>query len=128
MADTYVYLIHEGDFEFAEGQAGIRRMLAGNAPTAVFCANDIQAIGALFECNESGLRVPEDVSLIGFDDLPVAQYTRPQLTTIRVPAKRMGELAATRIIDWIRMAAPPDTVELPIELIVRGSTAPPRDT
>jgi LacI family transcriptional regulator len=118
-------LIHEGDFELDAGRTAMRLLLkAAPPPTAVFCANDIQAIGALFECAEAGIVVPADISLIGFDDLPVAQYTRPQLTTIRVPARQMGELAATRLIQAIKTGTPPETEELPIELIVRGTTAP----
>jgi LacI family transcriptional regulator len=119
-------LIFERDFEFVEGRAAMHRMLMDQQrPSAVFCANDIQAIGALIECRDSGLRVPEDVSIIGFDDLPIAQYTLPRLTTIRVPAKRMGHLAATKLIDWIRRGAAPEREELSVELVVRGTTGPP---
>ena len=119
-------LVFERDFEFIEGRAAMHRMLQDQArPTAVFCANDIQAIGALIECRDAGLRVPRDVSIIGFDDLPVAQFTEPQLTTIRVPAKRMGHLAATNLIDWLKHAREPATEELPVELVVRGTTGPP---
>lgn len=118
-------LVFERDFEFVEGRAAMHRMLAEpEPPTAVFCANDIQAIGALRECLESGLRVPDDISIIGFDDLPVAQYTEPQLTTVRVPAKRMGYDAARLLIDWINGGEPPTVTELPVELVVRNSTAP----
>lgn len=119
-------LIFERDFEFIEGRAAMHRMLQDQErPTAVFCANDIQAIGALIECRDAGLRVPEDISIIGFDDLPVAQYTQPQLTTIRVPAKRMGHLAATKLIDWLKHATEPAMEELPVELILRGTTGRP---
>jgi LacI family transcriptional regulator len=118
-------LIFERDFEYIEGRAAMHRMLAdAQPPTAVFCANDIQAIGALAECRNIGLDVPRNISIIGFDDLPVAQFTDPQLTTIRVPAQRMGQLAATRLIDWIRDRHQPMTEELPVELIVRGTTGP----
>ena len=103
----------------------MHRMLAdAQPPTAVFCANDIQAIGALAECRDVGLDVPRDISIIGFDDLPVAPFTVPQLTTIRVPAQRMGQLAASRLIEWIRDRRPPAMEELPVELIVRGTTGP----
>lgn len=120
-------LIYERDFEFIEGRAAMHRMLADQEPpTAVFCANDIQAIGALVECQDSELDVPEDISIIGFDDLPIAQYTHPQLTTIRVPAKRMGHIAATRLIGFIRGAETPVTERLPVELIIRESTGPNR--
>lgn len=120
-------LIHEADFELDSGRDAMRELLRlHEPPTAVFCANDVQAIGALHECSEHGLDVPAEISLVGFDDLPVAKYVRPQLTTIRVPAQLMGELAASKIIEALRTGRPPGSEELPIELIVRGSTAPPR--
>lgn len=119
-------LIEEADFELVQGRNAMRRLLdLKQPPTAVFCANDIQAIGALFECGENGLSVPGDISLVGFDDLPIAQYIRPQLTTIRVPAQKMGELAAASILYAIKTGRVPATEELPVELIVRNSTAPP---
>jgi DNA-binding LacI/PurR family transcriptional regulator len=75
-------LIHEADFELDSGRDATRDLLGlPERPTAVFCANDVQAIGALHECEEHGVRVPADISLVGFDDLPVAKYVRPQLTT-----------------------------------------------
>jgi len=120
-------LIRETDFELDCGRDAMRGLLRHDESlTAVFCANDIQAIGALAECGEHGLSVPHDISIIGFDDLPVAQYTKPQLTTIRVPAQTMGELAATKVLETIRTGASAKSAELPIELIVRGSTASPR--
>lgn len=118
--------IHEGDFEFVHGRNAMQSMLRlRQPPTAVFCANDIQAIGAMFECGEQGLSVPDDMSLVGFDDLPAAQYVRPRLTTIRVPAQRMGERAATNVLYAIQSGKMPPTEELPVELILGGSTAPP---
>jgi DNA-binding LacI/PurR family transcriptional regulator len=118
-------LIHEADFELDSGRDATRDLLGlPERPTAVFCANDVQAIGALHECEEHGVRVPADISLVGFDDLPVAKYVRPQLTTIRVPAQRMGELAATRIIEAQRTGGSAGGAELPIELVVRDSTGP----
>jgi LacI family transcriptional regulator len=118
-------LIHEADFELDSGRDAMRDLLGlPERPTAVFCANDVQAIGALHECEEHGVRVPTDISLVGFDDLPIAKYVRPQLTTIRVPAQRMGELAATRIIDALRTGGSVVGAELPIELVMRDSTGP----
>ncbi|MGH7931112.1 MAG: LacI family DNA-binding transcriptional regulator [Candidatus Binatia bacterium] len=119
-------LIYERDFEFVEGRAAMHRMLVhGRRPTAVFCANDIQAIGALYECHEAGLRVPQDISIVGFDDLPIAEYIDPQLTTVRVPAAEMGQRAAETLISSLKTGEPLMPVELPTDLIIRGSTAPP---
>lgn len=120
-------LIFERDFEFIEGRTAMRRMLDDVVPpTAVFAANDIQAIGAIAECRASGLDVPKDISVIGFDDLPLAEFSFPKLTTIRVPAQRMGHVAAIRLLEMIRGEAEPASEVLPVELILRESTAPPK--
>ncbi|MCI0429718.1 MAG: substrate-binding domain-containing protein [Rhodospirillales bacterium] len=120
-------LIFEREFEFVEGSSAMHRMLQHRKrPTAVFCANDIQAIGALYQCRQAGVRVPEEMSIIGFDDLPISQYTTPQLTTIRVPAEEMGRKAAERLLEAVAGDAGPMHIELPTDLIVRQSTCPPR--
>lgn len=120
-------MMFERDFEFIEGRTAMRRMLDGVIPpTAVFAANDIQAIGAMAECRASGLDVPKDISVIGFDDLPLAKFSFPELTTIRVPAQRMGHAAAIKLLEMIRGNASPVSEVLPVELILRESTAPPK--
>jgi LacI family transcriptional regulator, galactose operon repressor len=120
-------LIYERDFEMEEGASAMSAMLDTPAPpTAVFCANDIQAIGALALCREKGLSVPGDISIIGFDDLPATSYTRPKLTTVRVPAHDMGRRAAEIMIASIERRIPLQSVELQTELIARETTAPPK--
>lgn len=120
-------LIHEEEFEFEKGREAMARMMSMSAPpTAVFCANDIQAIGALNECRNSGLSVPRDISIVGFDDLPISQYTLPQLTTIRVPAVEMGRAATEAVIQAIDGAGEVPRQELETELVVRGTTAAPK--
>lgn len=120
-------LIFERDFEFIEGRTAMRRMLDGpDPPTAVFAANDIQAVGALAECRAAGIGVPGEISIIGFDDLPLTEYTVPPLTTIRVPGQRMGHMAASRLLVMIRGEPSPSSEVLPVEFIRRESTAPPR--
>ena len=113
----------ECDFEFEAGRTALRALLARQPrPTAIFSANDIVAVGALHECRQQGLRVPEDISLVGFDDLPIAQYVTPQLTTVRVPAAAMGEHAVALLMRAISgEASRSETLET--ELIVRGSAA-----
>lgn len=115
----------ECDFEFEEGRTALRTLHARRPrPTAIFSANDIVAVGALHECRTQGLRVPEDISLVGFDDLPIAQYVTPQLTTVRVPAAAMGDRAVTLLL----RAIAGETVRserLETELIVRGSAGAP---
>lgn len=103
-----------------------RMLCAPDPPTVVFAANDIQAIGAISQCRDRGLAVPDDISVIGFDDLPIAQFAAPRLTTVPVPAGAMGRLAATRLLELIAGATVPTPDVLPVELILRESTAPPR--
>lgn len=118
-------LIFERDFEFVEGRAAMHRMLQmDHPPTAVFCANDIQAIGALSECRDAGVSVPNEISIVGFDDLPIAQYITPKLTTVRVPAQEMGDSAAKRLIAAVETHAPVLPLEFTTDLVIRKSTAP----
>lgn len=116
-------LVFERDFEFIEGRTATHRMLeCDERPTAIFAANDIQAIGAISMCRDSGLRVPEDISIIGFDDLPIAQFSVPKLTTVHVPAAAMGRLAATRLLQLIEGESVGGDDVLPVDLVVREST------
>lgn len=118
-------LMIEGQFEFVDGRAAMHRMLGNDdPPTAVFCANDIQAIGALYECQVSGLSVPAEISIIGFDDLPISQYTSPRLTTIRVPAAEMGQRATEALLEQIAGKDGVQQIELVTDLIIRDSTGP----
>ncbi len=115
-------LIRECNFEFDEGRAAMQAMLRNaRPPTAVFCANDIQAIGAMTECREAGILVPEQISIVGFDDLPIATLVEPQLTTIRVPAAEMGRRAAEAVIEHLSHGTPLRSIVLPTELITRAS-------
>ena len=103
-----------------------RQLLARGKPfTALFAYNDISAMGAIRALREQGLRVPEDVSVVGFDDIPGAAFHSPALTTVRQPLNRMGEVAAQSLLDRIEVKKdlPPDIAIEP-ELIVRESTAP----
>ena len=115
-------LVQECDFEFAAGRAAMQRMLhCGEPPTAVFCANDIQAIGAISQCREAGLRIPGGMSVIGFDDLPIARFVEPQLTTVRVPAGEMGRLAAEAVLQHLIGRERLESVLLGTELVIRAS-------
>lgn len=95
--------------------------------TALFAYNDISALGAMRAFQEAGLRVPEDVSIIGFDDISIAAYSVPSLTTIRQPLAKMGRIAAQTLLDRIeeRTNFVPEIAVAP-ELIKRHSVAPPR--
>jgi DNA-binding LacI/PurR family transcriptional regulator len=93
--------------------------------TALFAYNDLSAIGAIWAFREAGLRVPEDISVVGFDDVPLAVFSNPGLTTIRQPLQRMGQIAAKSLIDQLEGKGKfqPEIVVEP-ELIVRASTGP----
>lgn len=117
--------IRECEFDFTEGRKAVRAFLDSDAPpTAIFCANDIVAVGALYECQRLGRRVPDDISIVGFDDLPLTQYVFPQLTSVRVPAAEMGDLAVQLLLDLIGGRRVRSRT-LPTKIVVRGTTAPP---
>ena len=93
-------------------------------PTAIVCGNDVLALGALLEAEALGLRVPEDVSITGFDDLDLAKEIGPGLTTIHAPLEEMGRLTAEYLLEPEAPGDPPLHLELPAELVVRGSAGP----
>jgi DNA-binding LacI/PurR family transcriptional regulator len=106
--------------------------MTGGAPlktefTALVCYNDIAAIGAVRAMREHRLRVPEDISVVGFDDIQAAAFQNPSLTTIRQPLRHMGVTAARMLLRRIRaQGSDPDTVPVMPELVIRESTAPAR--
>jgi DNA-binding LacI/PurR family transcriptional regulator len=105
-----------------------KAFLARNIPfTALFAYNDISAIGAVRAFQEAGLRIPQDISVVGFDDIALASFCLPPLTTVRQPLLKMGRIAAQTVLDRIEDRAPfvPEIAIEP-ELVVRGSTATPR--
>jgi LacI family transcriptional regulator, galactose operon repressor len=113
-----------GDFTRDGGYEATRSMLSsGAAFTAIYAANDQMAVGALAALREAGLRVPEDVSLVGFDDIPTIRDLLPRLTTIRVPMREMGRRSMQIAIDGGDQR--PRVVVLPVELVERESVARP---
>ncbi|MEV0321240.1 LacI family DNA-binding transcriptional regulator [Streptomyces sp. NPDC050658] len=96
---------------------------SGPRPTALVCDDDILAVGACKAARRLGLRVPEDLSVTGFDDLNLATAVEPELTTVRLPAERFGERGMTSLLAVLDGRAP-ELDTLPVELVVRGSTAP----
>lgn len=119
-------LIYEGTFWQTDGYAGGSALLnLENPPTAIFASNDVMAMGAMDAIRSRGLRVPEDISIIGFDDIPQAAMVRPALTTVRQPLEQMGRLATQMLIDQLKHPEKEiGRIELPTELIVRDSTLP----
>jgi DNA-binding LacI/PurR family transcriptional regulator len=120
-------LISYGKFEVEEGIDRGRELLRlPDRPTAIFAGNDLQALGIYQAAREARLHIPEDLSVIGFDDLPVAQWVGPPLTTVRQPLMDMATTAAEMVVAMAGGAEPAQTrVELSTELVVRESTAPP---
>lgn len=102
-----------------------KELLARHKPfTAIFAYNDISAIGAIRALQEHGLRVPQDVSVLGFDDIPGAAFYSPSLTTVRQPLNRMGEVAAQTLLDRVEGKKEyPSEIAIEPELVVRESTA-----
>lgn len=116
----------EGDFTKISGYLGMRQLLSHD-PDAVFVASDQMALGALQALREGGRRVPDDVAVIGFDDMPFATMGEPQLTTIRQPVQRLGYLAAEGLIGLIEEEiTPPYQVSVPTQLIIRESCGFPQ--
>ena len=108
------------------GCAAAKRLLDA-APTAIFAANDLLALGALRAARETGVRVPAELSLVGINDIPMVNLLDPPLTTARVPQREMGAIAARMLIGLLEREPVVDRhVLLDTELIVRGSTAAPR--
>ena len=120
-------LFAEADFTAASGYQAMQRILGSGArPTALFAGNDTIAMGAMLALREAGLSVPEDVAVVGYDDLPVASYTCPPLTTIRTHALEQGRLLARAAIALMNGEKPQQDV-VPLELIVRNSCGAKRD-
>lgn len=116
-------LVREGDFVQLDGYRGAHELLElPERPTAIFASNDVMAFGVMDAVREAGLRIPSDVSIIGFDDIPQASHVRPNLTTIRQPLEQMGRTATQMLLQQIaNRAAEPVRIELNTELIVRDS-------
>ncbi len=114
-------LIVESDFSEAGGYYSMQRLLPAK-PDAVFAASDIMAIGAMRAIREAGLRIPEDIALVGFDDLPLSPLYDVQLTTVRQPVVQFGAKAVDVLIDLIEHGMnPPKHVIMGTELVIRGS-------
>jgi len=116
-------LDENGGFDLRGGAASMQRLLALPVrPTAVFCMNDQMAIGAMKAVKAAGLRVPEDVSLVGFDDIFMAGHVEPALTTVHVPLEDMGRMAVRTLLGLMREPGLPPAVSIvPVTLIERGS-------
>ncbi len=114
---------YQGDFTEPSGyQAAQTILVSGDLPEAVFCANDQMAMGFLKAMNEHGLQAPRDIAIVGFDDIPVAGYLQPPLSTVRVSRTNWGEQAALRLIEYLEQEKQFSPERLPAEFIPRESS------
>ncbi|HEY5319744.1 MAG TPA: LacI family DNA-binding transcriptional regulator [Galbitalea sp.] len=118
-------LVRDGGYQAALTAEAARELLTRpDRPTAVFAANDVSALGVVKVAHELGLRVPEDLSVIGFDDIPDAASSTPPLTTVAQPLHDLGAQALRMLIELLDGHEVPGHVQLPAELVVRASTGP----
>jgi LacI family transcriptional regulator len=118
--------IVEGDFEEASGYAGARQLLeARDRPTAILAANDRSAVGVLAALKDANVAVPGEMSVIGFDDIPLASFLRPALTTVAVPSSQLGR-EAVLLLEKGGVGSAAELRQLDVQLIVRDSCRPPR--
>jgi len=115
----YVFV---GGWETPEGNRLMMEAIAkGDLPTAFFMGSDSLAIGAIYALKEAGIRVPEDVAIVGFNDIDIAKFISPPLTTIRVQPEMMGRMAVKLLVDQVKGREIPVQVTVPSQLIVRSS-------
>jgi LacI family transcriptional regulator len=123
-------LIYPGMFNQPDGYTGALAMLdLADPPTAIFASNDVMAMGAMDAVRNRGLRIPIDVSVVGFDDIPQASLVRPRLTTVSQPLEKMGRVATQMLMELLQKKAKAkeeNRIELPTELVIRESCQPPR--
>lgn len=114
-------------FSITEGRQAAAKLLDTVSPiTALVCGNDTLAIGAVIECQSRGIRIPQDISVVGFDDIELAGQMSPSVTTIHLPSGEIGRVAATRLLARLTGEAVPRCEELPFRLIERDSSGPPK--
>ncbi len=116
-------LVLEGDDLNESGYACMQALLAlDEPPTALFASSDLMAVGAMLAAFDAGLRVPQDLAVVGFDDIPIASLLRPALTTVRQDKEGLGRAAAEALVRAIEEPEqPPSVITLPVELVVRES-------
>lgn len=121
--DDLVAIVGEGA---NNGELAAFRLLSRQTPpTALFCYDDMTALGALRALRALSLGVPQDIAVVGFDDIPLAAYLDPPLTTVRQPMYEMGRQAAGMLIELLRGTTPPSVVTMPGELVIRASSGAP---
>jgi len=118
-------LVFDGEGTLASGIKAVEQILAmPQPPTAIFCFNDLTAIGVIRGINQANAQVPRDYSVVGFDDLEMASYYCPPLTTVHQPTHRLGQCAINMLLKLIREESVPQPECLPAKLVIRESTGP----
>ena len=122
------FVTFSSDFTKDDGREAMAKLLKlSKRPTAIVCASDMLAIGAIETARENGISVPEQLSVIGFDDLDIAAHYHPALTTVRQDKRALGKLALEQLVELIRNPdCPPPSVVVPTQLVVRDSCVPPK--
>lgn len=118
-------LVFEEAFSIQGGRRALRRMLQLlEPPTVLICHTDMQALGVLHECELRHIQVPADLSVTGMDDIELSELAHPPLTTVRVPTREIGELAAKCVVDLIEKRTMADTLSVPCSVVMRASLGP----
>jgi LacI family transcriptional regulator len=114
--------VHIRDWTTQDGYVSMQRLIKkGDLPTAFFFGNDSLAIGALRALHEAGIRVPQDMAIVGFDDFPMSAFVNPALTTVKVHSELMGRMAVKLLLDRMNGREIPVQVTVPVKLIIRDS-------
>jgi DNA-binding LacI/PurR family transcriptional regulator len=120
-------LVRYGNYDERSGFEAMQSLLeCPEPPSAVFVASDEVALGALQAARAAGIRVPQDLAVAGFDDIPISRLVVPALTTVRVPAREIGATAARMLVELVESGRRPESVLLETELVVRESSGAPR--
>lgn len=116
-------LFTEKPYSHNDGRAGLGELLqAAQPPTAIVCGNDVLAMGVMFEARDRGIAIPGDLSIIGFDNLPITEHLRPALTTIEVPSVAIGDASARAIVGHLKEGAPIASQEFATPFLKRSTT------
>lgn len=118
-------LVGQGDGKTNGAREAATKLLANAASTAIFCYNDMSALGVLEAASDAGMRIPEDLSIIGFDDIFFAKHLKPPLTTVRQPKREIGQAAMSRLVGLLAGTLSESQTVFKGELVLRESTAPP---
>ena len=121
-------LFVEKEYTHQAGRDGFNELVnLSNRPTAILCGNDVLAMGAIFEAQAQSLKVPEDISIIGYDNLPITSHMSPALTTINVPSPQIGKQAADSVLEFLINDVPIRSQILKAELLIRDTTCQPKN-